>query len=53
MRSRKSGLMQPDLVEGHIIPVQQFNYTFMVLDGESVSAMVGDNVISNGVKFET
>ena len=41
------------LVEGHIIPVQQFTYTYTAVDGGSVTAMVGDNVISTGEKFET
>lgn len=41
------------LVEGHIIPVQQFTYTYTTVNGGSVTAMVGDNVISTGEKFET
>ncbi len=38
------------LVEGHIIPVQQFTYTYTTVNGGSVTAMVGDNVISTGEK---
>lgn len=41
------------LVEGHIIPAKQFSYTYTAVDGGSVTAMVGDNVISTGEKFET
>lgn len=41
------------LVEGHIIPAKQFTYTYTAVDGGSVTAMVGDDVISTGGKFET
>lgn len=41
------------LVEGHIIPAQQFTYTYTTVDGGSVTAKIGDNTIGTGEKFET